>query len=213
MERSTASHPIRTTVFVLVTAAALAACSDATIPTTNTLSADDAEGVAAYMTGISAFDGVSLDAAPASVGKPAVTRKVSFTITLDCPAGGESIFVGNHVIVVDRNAGTASAEMEASHTLDACTFARGDHSLTLDGEVAWLATAAWVLRESGGGRDLVAFNGSKNGSVTITRDGESRVCEIHLTRTYADDANTMTIDGTVCGREVHIVRGRRPQEG
>ena len=183
------------------------ACADATGPD----EAPDTEALALLaleadeLTGVLLDDAFTLAFAGSDLALAAVDPR-PFSRTRNCPAGG-TLTVAGQIDRTRNGEGTVEIEVTGTGTWAACARARGDRTLTIDGGFTFEA-----YRKRVNGAPVGPQTSHKAGSFTWTRsDGQSGQCSFDLTSTRNPDAQTRTITGTMCGREINrtVTWGRR----
>jgi hypothetical protein len=194
---------------------AAAACSDSTgisggisQADANQLAADlDANsslGTAEF--GLGAVFSVGVDgtgsAATASAPSPINNQ---FTVTRQCPRGGQVVIAGGIVGTGDRTAHSLTLDANATRTDTNCAFDTRDGVLTLSGNPD--------LNYTG---HLNIVNGvlsgpqtqTHKGSFTWSRTGGSGTCDVDITSSYDPTTKTATVTGTFCGHAVNVTKTR-----
>jgi hypothetical protein len=199
------------TAAVLV--AALAACdgsptggaSAALTPAEAELLAGDWDAISAAV--MDGFDGPTASLSP--TGAPATaTVTAEFTRTRQCPGGGTATVQGTRPVTHDPQTGAGSAQLAATRTDAACTFAvrrggGGTLSITTTPTVQVASQQAWSGGEAG------VRTATQQGSFDWTRStGASGSCTVDLVATWTPSTRTYTLDGTFCARTVHVTRTR-----
>ena len=150
-------------------------------------------------------------AAASTVEGPALASFVttwSFERTRTCRAGGSATLTGEGSRERDSDAGTLDHEASGTKVRDGCGFVRGDVTITVDGSGEWTherhfldraPTSTWITTWVG------EFDWAKS-------TGQSGSCSHDLTATIDTEANTRTLVGTHCGREIDRSRTWRAQD-
>ena len=195
---------------------AVAACTDST-GVRGSITQTDANQLAADMDavstlgttdfGLGASFSVSVDpsAPSASVAAAPVPINTQFTVTKQCPRGGQVAIAGSITGTGDRTAHNLSVEAIATRTDTDCAFDTRDGVLTLNGNpnVAFdgkLNIVAGVL--SG------LQTQTHKGSFKWARTGGSGTCDVDLTSSYDPATHTVTVTGMFCGHTVNVTRTR-----
>jgi hypothetical protein len=196
-------------------ALAAAACSDSTgisggisQADANQLAADlDASsslGTAEF--GLGAVFSVGVDgsgaASTASVPLPINNQ---FSVTKQCPRGGQVVIGGGIVGTADRTAHSLTLDANATRTDTNCAFDTKDGVLTLSGNPD--------LNYTG---HLNIVNGvlsgpqtqTHKGSFTWSRTGGSGTCDVDITSSYDPTTKTATVTGSFCGHAVNVTKTR-----
>ena len=195
---------------------AIAACDQSTGPSTtisqaavNKLAADmDAAstlGPADVGLGttfaISAPDGGSA----ATLAAAATPINNSFTVTKQCPKGGQVVIAGTITGTGDPVTRSLSLNASATRTDTNCAFDTDDGVLTLNGNPNIVYAGK-----------LNIVNGALSGPQTQThkgsfkwaRTGGSGTCDVDLSSSYDPATHTATVTGTFCGKIVNVTRTR-----
>jgi len=195
---------------------AVGACTDST-GVRGSITQADANQLAADMDavstlgtsdfGLGASFSVSVDpsAPSASVAAAPVPINTQFTVTKQCPRGGQVAIAGSITGTGDRIAHNLSVEAIATRTDTDCAFDTRDGVLTLNGNpnIAFdgkLNIVAGVL--SG------LQTQTHKGSFKWARTGGSGTCDVDLTSSYDPATHTVTVTGTFCGHIVNVTRTR-----
>ena len=182
----------------------LAACGESVMAPEPQL--DDAE--VAFLTELSDADlasmlddffGTSTDgpsSAPA-LADPRVTTR-SWERSRDCRAGGTVTVTGSSTRTWDGETKTYDVASSGTKTRTDCAHVRGETTLTLNGSSAWTHERHYVARAPVGNW-ITTWAGSFDWAKST---GESGSCAISLTRTIDTAANTVSLVGTFCRRDV-----------
>ena len=206
--------------FYLVGSAALlvaaAACSDSTgvkpgisqadanqlaadMDAVSTLGATDFGPAASFSLGI---DGVGSAAAVATVPFPINT---TFTVTKQCPRGGQVVIAGSVVGTGDRSTHSLTVDANATRTDTNCAFDTRDGVLTINGNPNLTFTGHLNIVNG-------ALSGlqtqTHKGSFTWARTGGSGTCDVDITSSYDPATHTLTITGSFCGHTVNVTKTR-----
>ncbi len=194
----------------LATAVPLAACSDAAGPVDGFTQAD-AEALGDFIGSIEA-DGPELPSLSVTTSgslTPALARRGSYSRTAECAAGGTRSVQGTTQSDFDPETRIVQTTWSHTHSFDDCAIPLPPATLTLNGSVTGQGSGSFQMpAEPSQPRTVLSLTGTRTGVIDWTKGDRSGSCTIDLTRTWDPDAQAMTIDGAVCGREVHIVRGR-----
>jgi hypothetical protein len=195
---------------------AVAACNDST-GTSASISQADANQLAADMDAVatlgvvdfgqSASFSVSVDPnqASASVASTPLPINTQFTVTKQCPKGGQVVIAGGITGTGDRTTHNLTLEAVATRTDTDCAFNTRDGVLTLNGN----PNIAYDGK-------LTIVNGALSGLQTQThkgsfmwaRTGGSGTCDVDLTSSFDPATHTVTVSGTFCGFAVNVTRTR-----
>lgn len=195
---------------------AAVACSDSTgLKSANAISQADANQLATDFDGVASFSstdfgpGVSFSISTGSTGGSADLSlapfpiNTTFSVTKQCPRGGQTVFAGTVTGTADRIAHDLTVDADATRTDTNCAFDTKDGVLTLSGN---------PNVEYKGHLNIVnaALSGlqtaSHKGSFTWSRTGGSGTCDVDITRTYDPSTKTLTITGSFCGHTVNVTK-------
>ena len=140
----------------------------------------------------------SVTAAPTPINK-------AFTVTRQCPKGGQVVIAGTISGTGDLTTHSLSLEAVATRTDTNCAFQTEDGVLTLNGN----PNIAYDAK-------LNVVNGALSGLQTQThkgsfkwaRAGGSGTCDVDLSSSYDPATHTATVTGTFCGKIVNVTRTR-----
>jgi hypothetical protein len=200
---------------------AVAACNDST-GVSSSINQADANQLAADMDavstlgttdfGLSAFFSVSVDpngasasAASASVASTPFPINTQFTVTKQCPRGGQVVIAGGITGTGDRTTHSLSVEAVATRTDTDCAFDTRDGVLTLNGNPN-LAYDGKLNLVNGALSGLQTQ--THKGSFKWARTGGSGTCDVDLTSSFDPATLTVTVTGTFCGHTVNVTRTR-----
>ncbi len=195
---------------------AAVACSDSTgLKTVNAISQADANQLATDFDGVASFSaadfgpGISLNvvtdgsSGSAAVASSPVPINNTFTITKQCPRGGQTVFAGSVTGTGDRVAHNLTLDANATRTDTNCAFDTRNGVLTLSGNPNLTYTAhVNIVNFALSGLQTATHKGS----FTWSRTGGSGTCDVDITRTYDPATKTLTIKGSFCGRTVDITK-------
>jgi hypothetical protein len=194
---------------------AVAACDQSTGLSTE-LTQADANQLAADMDAVATLGesdfalgpsfSVSVDGSgsSASVSVP-ITISNSFTVTKQCPQGGQVVIAGTTVGTGDRATHSLTLETNATRTDANCAFQTRNGVLTLNGNpnIAYKGNLNIVNAA------LVGLQTQTHkGSFTWARTGGSGTCEVDLTSSFDPATHTVTVTGHFCGHIVVVTRTR-----
>jgi len=194
---------------------AIAACSDST-GLSNGISQEDANQLAADMDANSTLGSSDVGLGPsfsvildvsgssASLSTP-ISIDNQFTVTRQCPQGGQVVIAGRTTGTGDRTTHSLSLETVATRTDTDCAFETRNGVLTINGN----PNIAFDGK-------LNIVNGALSGLQTAThkgsfkwaRIGGSGTCDVDLSSSYDPATHTATVTGTFCGRTVNVTRTR-----
>lgn len=194
---------------------AVAACSDST--GVNTITQADANQLAADMDAVATFSptdfgqaasfSVSVDpsGASASVASAPFPINTQFTVTKQCPRGGQVAIAGAVVGTGDRAAHNLTLDANATRTDTDCAFDTRNGVLTLNGNpnVAYTGHLNIVNAALSGVQTQ-----THKGSFKWARTGGSGTCDVDVTSSFDPATHTVTITGTFCGIAVNVTRTR-----
>jgi hypothetical protein len=193
---------------------AATACSDST-GLKNTISQADANQLATDFDNVASLsstdfgpgvsfsintDGTSGSAAITSTPLPINTQ---FSVTRQCPRGGQSALAGTVTGTADRVAHNLTLDANATRTDTDCAFDTHDGVLTLGGSLTYTAHLNIVNAALSG-----LQTATHKGSFTWSRTGGSGTCDVDITRTFDPSTKTLTIKGSFCGHVVDVTKTR-----
>lgn len=195
---------------------AVAACSDST-GVAGSISQADANQLASDMDAVSTLGAtdfgqaasfsVSVDAsgASASIALAPFPINTQFTVTKQCPRGGQVVVAGGVTGTGDRTAHNLSIEAVATRTDTDCAFDTRNGVLTLNGNpnIAYDGKLNIVNAVLSGLQTQ-----THKGSFKWARTGGSGTCDVDLTSSFDPATHTVTVTGTFCGRIVNVTRTR-----
>lgn len=195
---------------------ALAACDQSTGPSTG-ISQADANQLAADMDAVSTLGtsdfglgpsfsiGVDGGGSSASVNAVPVPINNSFTVTKQCPKGGQVAITGTTIGTFDKAAHSLTLEVNATRTDTNCAFETRDGTLTLNGNpnIAYEGNLNIVNGALSGLQTQ-----THKGSFTWARVGGSGSCDVDLTSSFDPATHTATVTGSFCGHIVNVTRTR-----
>jgi hypothetical protein len=191
---------------------AAAACSDST-GLKNVISQADANQLATDFDNVASLsatdfgpgvsfsintDGTSGSAAVTSTPFPINTQ---FSVTRQCPRGGQSALSGSVTGTGDRVAHNLTLDANATRTDTDCAFDTRDGVLTLGGSLTYNAHVNIVNAALSG-----LQTASHKGSFTWSRSGGSGTCDVDITRTFDPSTKTLTIKGSFCGHVIDVTK-------
>jgi hypothetical protein len=193
---------------------ALAACSDST--GVNGITAADASQLAADLDATSTLGIIDVGLGPsfsvsvdgsggaASVSAP-TTFDNQFTVTRQCPKGGQAVLAGHVTGTGDRTTHSLSVESIATRTDSQCAFETRNGVLTLSGNPNIVFDGKLNIVNGALSGPQTATH---KGSFTWARDGGSGACDVDLTSVYDPATHTATVTGKFCGIDVNVTRTR-----
>ena len=194
---------------------AVAAC-DSSTGLSGGLSQADANQLAADMDAVSTLGtsdfglgasfsvNVGSGSAAATVSAPIAINN-QFTVTKQCPEGGQVVIAGSVVGTGDRTTHNLTLETNATRTDTNCAFQTRNGVLTINGNPN--LTYKGNLNIVNGLPSGVQTQTHK-GSFTWARVGGSGTCDVDLTSSFDPATHTATVTGTFCGRTVNVTRTR-----
>jgi hypothetical protein len=193
---------------------AAVACSDSTGLKSGISQADanqlatDFDGVASFSSsdfgpGLSFSISTDGSSGSASVSSAPFPINTQFSVTKECPRGGQTAFAGSVTGSGDRVAHDLLLDASATRIDSNCAFDTPDGVLTLSGNpnltyAAHLSIVNFVL--SG------LQTASHKGSFTWSRTGGSGTCDVDITRTFDPATKTLTIKGAFCGHQIDVTK-------
>src|SRR5438067_10870796 len=195
---------------------AAAACSDST-GLNGGISQADANQLAADLdanstlgtgdVGLGAVFSISVDGSgsSASVAAAPVPINNQFTITRQCPRGGQVVIAGSVIGSGDRVAHNLTLDATATRTDTNCAFDTRNGVLTLNGNPNLNYTGHLNI-VSGALSGLQTQ--THKGSFTWARTGGSGTCDVDITSSYDPSTHTLTITGSFCGHQINVTRTR-----
>lgn len=205
--------------FLLCTAGfvlAIAACDTSTGLSGSELSLADANDLAAALDENAALGtndlglgaSFSMNAGEngsAAVSAVPVTFNNAFSVTRQCPRGGQVVIAGAISGVGDRATHDLSVHAVATRTDDDCAFQTRNGVLTLNGnpDIDYDGNLSIVAGQLSGVQTQ-----THKGSFTWSRPGGSGTCEVDLTSSYNPTTHTATVTGMFCGHTVDVSRTR-----
>jgi len=144
----------------------------------------------------------ALDVASASrsgEGSGTVTQDITFSRTRPCPGGGQIQLEGSIHRTKDLATGVMEAEAAGSRTRNECTFQRREFTIVVNSSAQWDK----FRRRIDGVPDGLQTSYYEGSSHAVRSDGEERSCEFEITIVRDPEAHTRTLDGMICGTEVH----------
>jgi len=192
----------------------LAACDQSTGPSTG-LSQADANQLAADMDAVSTLGiadfglgtsfSVSVDGSGSSASVSAVPITIAnhFTVTRQCPKGGQVVIDGTTTGTGDRTTHSLTLHTVATRTDTDCAFETRNGVLTLNGSIDYDGNLTIVNGALSGLQTQ-----THEGSFTWARNGASDTCDVDVTSSYDPATHTVTVTGTFCDRTVNVTRTR-----
>src|SRR5256714_9348940 len=193
---------------------AAAACSDST-GLNSGISQADANQLAADMDAVSSLGttdgelgalfsiGVDQSGASASVAAAPSPINNQFTVTKQCPRGGQVVIAGTVVGTGDRVAHNLTLDATAARTDTDCAFDTRDGVLTLNGTLNYTGHLNIVNAVLSGLQKQ-----THEGSFSWARTGGSGTCKFDITSLYDPATRTLTITGSFFGHTVGVTKTR-----
>jgi hypothetical protein len=194
---------------------AVAACDSSTSPSGG-ISQADANQLAADMDAVATLGesdfalgpafSVNVDGAgsSASVSVPIAINN-SFSVTKQCPKGGQVAIAGTTVGTGDRATHSLTLDVDATRTDTNCAFETRNGVLTLSGNPN-------IVYEGHLNIVNAALSGLQTqthvGSLTWSRPGGSGTCDVNLASSFDPATHTATVTGHFCGHIVNVTRTR-----
>lgn len=204
-------------LFLLLSAGlvvAIAACDNST-GVSSSITQADANDLAAQMDAVSTlgpadfrlgstFAIVAGGSGSAAVATP-LTINNQFTVTKQCPKGGQVAIAGTVTGTGDASTHTFSLEARATRTDTDCAFQTKDGTLTLNGNpnIAYDGKLNIVNAALSGLQTQ-----THKGSFSWARVGGSGVCDVDITSSFDPATHTATVSGTFCGEAVNVTQTR-----
>jgi hypothetical protein len=195
---------------------AAAACSDST-GLNSSISQADANQLAADMDGVATLSptdfgpgasfsiGVDGSGGSAAVATAPFPINTTFTVTKQCPRGGQVVIEGSVVGTGDRTTHNLTVDGNATRTDTNCAFDTRDGVLTINGNPNLKYTGHLNIVNG-------ALSGlqtqTHKGSFTWARTGGSGTCDVDITSSYDPSTKTVTITGSFCGHTVNVTKTR-----
>ena len=132
-------------------------------------------------------------------GSGTVTQDITFSRSRSCPLGGDVSVQGTIHRTWNEETRVMEAEASGSRTRNECTFARDELTITVNGSASWDASRRRVDGVPDG-LQTTHYYGSWHAARS---DGEERSCDFEITIVRDPSTQTRTVDGTICGTEVH----------
>lgn len=195
---------------------ALAACDQST-GLSDGISQADANQLAADMDAVSTLGtsdvglgpsfsiGVDGSGSAASVSTVPIAINNSFSVTKQCPKGGQVVIAGTTVGSGDRDTHSLTLETNATRTDTNCAFETRNGTLTLNGNpnIVYKGNLNIVNGALSGLQTQ-----THKGSFTWARVGGSGTCDVDLTSSFDPATRTVTVTGSFCGHIVNVTRTR-----
>ena len=193
---------------------AATACSDSTGLKAG-ISQADANQLAADMDAVSTIGtsdvglGVSfsigVDQSGSSVSVAAAPFPIDnhFTVTRQCPRGGNATIDGSVVGTGDRVAHNLTLDATATRTDKDCAFDTREGVLTLNAALAYTGHLNIV-----GGLLSGLQTQTHSGTFSWARNGTGGNCTVNITSSYDPATHTATIKGSICGHDIDVTKTR-----
>lgn len=195
---------------------AVAACNDST-GTSASISQSDANQLAADMDAVATLGAtdfgptasfiVSADASgsSASVASAPFPINTQFTVTKQCPRGGQVLIAGGITGTGDLTTHNLSLEAVATRTDSECAFdtrhgvftLSGNPNIAYDGHLNIVNAVLSGLQTQ-----------THKGSFMWARTGGSGTCDVDLTSSFDPATHIVTVTGSFCGFAVNVTRTR-----
>ena len=195
---------------------AAAACSDST-GVNGSISQADANQLAADIdanstigsgdVGLGAVFSIGVDQSGASASVTTAPSPINnqFTVTKQCPRGGQVVIAGSVTGTGDRITHNLTLDANATRTDTNCAFDTRDGVLTLSGNPN-IAYTGHLNIVNGALSGLQTQ--THKGSFTWSRTGGSGTCDVDISSSYDPSTHTVTVTGSFCGRAVNITKTR-----
>jgi len=149
--------------------------------------------------------GVDQSGASASVTTAPFPINNQFTVTKQCPRGGQVVIAGSVTGTGDRTTHNLTLDANATRTDTNCAFDTRNGVLTLNGNPN-LAYTGHLNIVNGALSGLQTQ--THKGSFTWSRTGGSGTCDVDISSSYDPSTHTVTVTGSFCGRVVNITKTR-----
>ena len=149
--------------------------------------------------------GVDQSGASASVTTTPFPINNQFTVTKQCPRGGQVVIAGSVTGTGDRTTHNLTLDANATRTDTNCAFDTRNGVLTLNGNPN-LAYTGHLNIVNGALSGLQTQ--THKGSFTWSRTGGSGTCDVDITSSYDPDTKTATVTGMFCGHAVNVTKTR-----
>jgi len=149
--------------------------------------------------------GVDQSGASASVTTTPFPINNQFTVTKQCPRGGQVVIAGSVTGTGDRTTHNLTLDANATRTDTNCAFDTRNGVLTLNGNPN-LAYTGHLNIVNGALSGLQTQ--THKGSFTWSRTGGSGTCDVDISSSYDPSTHTVTVTGSFCGRVVNITKTR-----
>lgn len=129
----------------------------------------------------------------------------SFSVTRQCPKGGQVAIAGTTVGSGDRATHSLTLEVNATRTDTECAFETRNGVLTLSGNpnIVYKGNLNIVNAALSGLQTQTHV-----GSFTWSRPGGSGTCDVNIASSFDPATRTATVTGQFCGRIVNVTRTR-----
>jgi hypothetical protein len=197
---------------------AIAACSDSSTGPSPSITQADANELAANMDAVATLGTsdiglgasfsivVAPSGASSSVSTAPTTFNNTFDVTRQCPKGGSVEFKGSITGTGDRTTHSLTVDASATRTDAKCAFgARNGATIEVTGNPNIAYTGHLNIVN---GMPVGLQTQSHEGSFTWVRGTDSGTCNIDVKSSYDPATRTLTVTGTVCGRDVSVTRTR-----
>jgi len=122
--------------------------------------------------------------------------------TLPCAAGGAVHRSGSWATEDDAGALLLTWDTQLEHA--ACAHTTRGGIVVSEGTIVSRGSSRVLpATEPGVAPELLAYESTESGELTFTRAGQATTCVLDLSHGF-DPANGRSIDGTMCGRPVHL---------
>jgi hypothetical protein len=144
----------------------------------------------------------SSSAATASLAFPIANE---FSVTRQCPRGGQVVIGGGIVGTADRTTHSLTLDANATRTDTNCAFDTRDGVLTLSGNPDLNYTGHLNIVN---GALAGLQTQTHKGSFTWSRTGGSGTCDVDISSSYDPATKTATVTGSFCGHTVNVTKTR-----
>lgn len=190
----------------LLAGLSLAGCEGSTTAPSTSLGDAEIEAMALFLSDADGSGGLlAMAEGPSGVGQ--------FSHSRPCPGGGTRSVEGTRNRSGDAGTGIVNTEWTTTQIHDACVVMRrrGGRGIAavIDGSVTALGAATFRIPETpSAGRELLAWANYRSGTTTTTVGDQQRTCEVSVVETFDPVTRAFTMTGTICGRDVDVVRAR-----
>ena len=132
-----------------------------------------------------------------------ITINNRFSVSKQCPQGGQVVIAGTTTGTGDRATHSLTLETNATRTDTDCAFQTRDGVLTLNGNIAYKGNLNIVNGALSGPQTQ-----THKGSFSWARVGGSGSCDVDITSSFDPATHTVTVTGSFCRHTVNVTRTR-----